>query len=704
MRLTDLTAVPGAAGHEIVIGWRAPGTALPGARVVRRPGAFPVGPEPASPSEGVVVADTAGGAPVPVEDLGDGLLRVRDTGLAEGMHYYQVFPHAGSPAVYDDDPGNRIAAIASAPYGFADRLARLLPAVYHRFDIATPAAAADPAVPAAVAPEHLGEGQLRRFLHLPGAELDRLYSDIGSLLDLADVRQVDGRLLPLLAAWIGWRTDFELGYDQQRAEIAHAPALYQATGTIPAAEAAVRRITGWPTRTKEYVDNIVTTNRPERRTLWLATLQNGTWRVGDVPLSIDSSPHGRPVAVSAPDGSLTLVYHAAVDARHEIRSKRHRDGQWQPSEPVVVRSVVDRDPAAAQQEDVTWVFWSVLDPATGTWRIDLRTRGPEGWGAVSTFRDGPADTAIRRAPAAAVDHDGALWLFWQESAGPTTPWRWRHARYSGDPWSPLPATGTDVPVPAGPPAESDLTVIARPPQAADPAAEFRRIGVFWAGRVPVPGEPEQTRWRIAARFKDGSDPADAGDWTAPVTLPGPDEHRHDREPAARVAPDGAVQVLFASTRDGGWSVHRSDLALDPLTWSAPQALTGPPFSERAPLPFSLAGDGTTDTVCVRSNRSITRTSTAHAATVTVDRRWSGCTTVRTTDAAALALRGTYEDHLTYTYDTGHSDADRFARDAVGLFLQSGGASPEDVATARERLRRVLPEFMPATDRAVLDIS
>lgn len=703
MRLGELTAVPGAAGHEIVLSWRAPGPALPGVRVVRRSGAFPDGPEPASPGRGVVVADSAGGAAVPVEDLGDGLRRVRDGGLAEGVHYYQVFPYAGTPAEYDDDPDNRIAAAAGAPYGMADRLARLLPAVYHRFDVAVPAAAADPAIAAAVAPEHLHEGQLRRFLGLPAAELDRLYGDIGSLLDLSDVRRVDGRLLPLLAGWIGWHTDFELGCDQQRTEIAHAPALYRTIGTVPAVEAAVRRITGWPVRTKEYVDNIVTTNRPERRTLWLATPQAGSWQVGADPLSIDSSPHGRPVAVRAPDGALTLIYHAAVDARHEIRAKQHRDGEWRPSEPVVARGGVDRDPAAAQQGAVTWVFWSVLDPATGTARIDLRTRGPAGWSAVSTFRDGPADTALRRAPAAAVDHDGALWLFWQESVGPQAPWRWRHARFPGDPWDPRPAGGSPLPVPGGPAMESDLTVVARPPQAADPAGGFRRIGVFWAGRVPVPGEPEQSRWRVVARFKNGADPA-ADDWTDPVTLPGADEHRHDREPAAHVTPDGDVQVLFASTRDGGWSVHRADLELDPPAWSAPQALTGPPFSDRAPLPLSLAGTGALDVVCFRSNRSITRTSTTHGTAVTVDRRWTGCTTVRTTDAAALALRGTYDDHLTYTYDTGRTDAERFARDTVGLFAQSGGALPDAVAVARERLRRVLPEFMPATDRAVLDIS
>lgn len=704
MRWAELTAVPGAAGHEIVLTWRSAGPVVPGARVVRRSGMFPSGPEPATPGAGIVVADTAGGTPAAVEDLGGGRLRVRDTGLAEGMHYYQVFPHTGAPAVYDEEPDNRIAAAAGAPYGFTERLAALLPAVYHRFDIATPAASAHPEVAAAVAPELQALGQLRRFLVLPGSELDRLYGDIASLLDLADVRRVDGRLLPLLAGWIGWRTDFGLDYDRQRIEIAHAPALYRTIGTVPATEAAVRRITGWPVRTKEYVDNIATTNRPERRTLWLATRDGGSWQLGDEPLSIDSSPHGRPVAARAPDGSLTVVYHAAADDQHELRAKRFADGQWQPSEPVVARGLVDRDPAVAQQGATTWLFWSVLDASSGTWRIDLRTRGPVGWGPVQAFSDGPGDTAQRRYPAAAADSDGALWLFWQESAAPAAPWRWRHARYPADPWNPLPGNGFDVPAGSGPEAEADLTVVTRPAQPGDPAPEFRRIGVLWAGRVPVPGQPEQSRWRVAARFKDGSDPAVATDWTPVITLPGADDLRHDREPAAHVTPGGAVQVLFSSTRDGGWSARRSGIGLDPLAWNASQALTGPPFSERAPLPLSLADSGQIDAIVVRSNRSLVRSSSTHAATVTVDRRWSGSTTVRVRDTGALNLRGSYDDHLTYTYETGRTDADRFARDAVGLFLDSGGAPPGDIQDTRERLRQVLPEFMPATDRAVFTIS
>ena len=707
MRLERLRAVPDPAGHLIEITWQAADPVLaPGARVVRRAEAFPVTPDPATASAGVVVADTAGSAPVPVEQLAGGLLRVRDGGLAEGTHYYQVYPYAGAAPDYDDDPANRVAAAAGAPYGLAAWLAEHLPAVYHRFDIATPAAADDPLVAALTSPEHHDQGQLRRFLELPGAELDRLYGDIGSLLQLADPRQVDGRFLPLLASWIGWRTDYRLGYDQQRAQVVQAPALYRATGTVPGAVAAAHRITGWPVQVKEYVDNVAVTNHPERRNLWLAQRTGaGDWEVGEAPLSIDSSPHGRPAVVAGPATDLTLIYHAAVDGSHEIRWKQRSNDEWQPSEPVVATQVPGREevrtePAAARQGDVTWVFWSVQDRSSGTWRIDLRRRGPAGWSAITTFRDGATDTAERRSPAATVDPQGALWLFWLEGTGGQR--RLRHARFTQDPWVPVPSAGADVPGPAGQPLrpESPVSVVSRPPQGGDPVPQFRRVVVLWARRVAVPGQPGQTRWRVVARAKDGLDPADPTDWTSIERLTGADELRQDLEPTGIAAPDGSIHVVLASTRAGGWGVFRTRLTVAPLAFGTPAAITDPPFSHRHPVPLTLGADGDPDLVCVRSNRSLQHPSDALPRGWSNDRRWSGSTTVRVTDAAAIALRGTYEDHTTYTVDAGRSDEDHYARDTVGLFPDTTD-TPEVVSAGRARLRAALPDFIPVTCRAVL---
>ena len=74
-------------------------------------------------------------------------------------------------------------------------------------------------------------------------------------------------------------------------------------------------------------------------------------------------------------------------------------------------------------------------------------------------------------------------------------------------------------------------------------------------------------------------------------------------------------------------------------------------------------------------------------------------------AAAIALRGGSEDFATYTYDTGpaagRGDDDWYARDTVGLFLEPDTTDPAAVRAGGERIRRLLPEFLPATDRAVL---
>ena len=111
-------------------------------------------------------------------------------------------------------------------------------------------------------------GQLRRFLDLPGAQLDQWLSFALTIPDFADVRHVDGALLPLLAKWIGWRTDHRLEYDAQRNELRDAVSVYQTIGLIPSVEATVKRILGWESRAKEFVHNVSRANQPERLNIW----------------------------------------------------------------------------------------------------------------------------------------------------------------------------------------------------------------------------------------------------------------------------------------------------------------------------------------------------------------------------------------------------------------------------------------------------
>jgi phage tail-like protein len=707
MRLTDLTATARPEGNQIELTWNDPGAV----RVVRRRLAYPEIPVPGHPAEGIVVADSDAevGAPARLEILVDGRRRVVDTGLAaETVYYYAVFPHSGTPPSYDEEPANRVSAMATGCYDFAGLLHRLLPAIYHRYDTVLPEQVAAKDAVAAMDPVDRGRGQLRRFLDLPGGQLDQIYSAVRSLPDLIDVQRVDGRLLPLLAQWIGWRIDHRLGFLDQRAEIRNAPDVYRTIGTVPGVQATVLRITGRGSRTKEFVDNVALTNRPERLNLWLLRRLGGSWD-SDHPelLSLDDSYGGLATVVTT--GADTVLCYSTVKAgRQDLWQKIHTQTGWIGSEPVTTRPGVDRDPALAVQGDVLWLFWATYDDRSG-WRMDYRTRLPRPpggndatadpdqspgylWSGVQTLTAGPEDIVERRSPAVQVDGSGALWLFWRERSA--VGWTLRYNRFTGQPWAPTVEGAKDFPAGDGkdPRVESDVSLAFRPAGPGRPA----RICVLWSRQENVPGQPGQSRWRVVSRTKDGTDFADA-DWGGVVPLPVEDVTQHDREPSALIDADGALTVFWSSTRDGSWSVWQASLDLNAHSWGTPTRVTGGSFSDRWPLACVLAGEVV---LTYRSNRALTYRS-ARYATTTVDGRYSGATTLRTTNAVQIAQRGSYDDFTVYTYDAGRTDADLYARDTVGIFLDASKAADQSAEAGSDRLRRALPEFLPATARAVL---
>jgi hypothetical protein len=690
-RLASLRATPHPYGNRIDLSWRHPGAGeFPDLRVVRRTGAFPVAPEPAHPRHGRVVADTRPAPGVgPIAVGADGVWRASDAGLrGETVYYYALFPYRGEPPEFEVDSGNRVAAPATAPYGFADLMAELLPAVYHRYDTVTPR----PGAPG-LAPGDAGRGQLRRFLDLPGSHLDQLYSLARSLLDFHHLDRVDGRLLPLLAEWIGWKTDLRLGFDTQRNEIRHAPALYRAIGLIPTVAATVKRITGWESRTKEFVHNVLVSNRPERLNLWLRRRDGGGgWPRPERPLSLNYAYDGRPAAAADAEGSLWLFFHAFKRRRWEIWFKTRRGGEWSPSRPLDDRASFDRHPAAAAQGETLWVFWEAYDPPSRGRRIDLRTRRAGAWSEIDAAQPFAAGPAERHRPAALVDGDGGLWLFWLERAGGR--WTLRYNRHDGAGWQLDPPARLPLAAGEDPRVESDLAVLFHPGDPSQP------IWVFWARReaTAVPG---QTRWTIAYRVKAGLDPADDSDWSALRFPPKADPGDHHREPAARVAADGDLELFWASDRDGSWSIWRSTLDVATHAFGAAEAITAPPFTERGPLPVDDAGD---TLLFYRSNESLAYTSEVYRAQRTVDARYAGSTVAHTRNAAKIALRGDFDDIQTYVYDAGRGGArnndDRYARDTVGLYLEPDTADAAAIAGEVARLAAVLGEFMPLTDRAV----
>lgn len=689
MQLQQITAISHPAGNRIDLAWVNPDPGhFPGVRVVRREGSHPL-----RPKDGVLVAE------------GPGLTAAVDQPLkGETVYYYSLFPFTGSPPVYDVDRHNRASAMATAPYDFAGQMHRLLPAIYHRYDKLLPRPPFPPDMPL----EDRARAQLRRFLDLPGSQLDQLYSYARSLRDLYDVTRVDGDLLPLLAAWIGWSTDYQLELAAQRNEIRHAPFVYETIGLVPTIEATVKRISGWESRTKEFVHNIFLSNRPERLNLWLQRRTgNGPWSRPTEPLSLNFAYSGRPAAALTADGTRLLCYHRRAQGRWDIWYKISRDdGQtWMPSRPLTSRPEMDQYPAAAAQGDTLWVFWSVWDETKASladeapWHIDFRTHDGRDWSPVQVFRKARSRLT---APAAVVDDTKGLWLFWQEWDGGR--WQLKYNRHDGGDWQLREPASFPLDAGADPRVEDDVFVLF------NPASAKRRLWVFWSRQTTVASGG--TRSSIFFRTKQTLDP-NLSDWSAVGGLPkvGPGDDYNDREPAALVDGSGNINLFWSTDQSGPWLIRRNTLTAATLAWGTAEEVTTGPYSWRNSLPIAAGAD---TLLIYRSNEGVLYHSATYGATETLDLRYAGSTTIDTRNGAKNALRQKFDDFQAYTYDYGQPgepsddepplpvppEAYWYTRGTVGLYLTPDTNDDALIKNAVERMRPVLSEFMPATERAV----
>jgi phage tail-like protein len=568
----------------------------------------------------------------------------------------------------------------------------LLPLIYHRYDTALPRTP-----PPGMSPEDQERGALRRFLELPGQQLDQLDSLARAMLDFLDLNRVDGRLLPLLAQWIGWNTDYSLEIEAQRNEIRHAPQIYQSIGLIPVVEATVKRISGQDSRSKEFVHNVATTNRPELLNLWWRRRTGGVWNTPEL-LSVDAAFDGRPAVARDEVGLLWLFYHQAEITHTEDGAERARTRVWfktfdagtgwAASQLLSEGALVYKDPTAALQGTRLQVFWGTYDPQSNRWRIELRSHSGGSWSPAATFvppEGGP--TVSRRHPVAVADNAGGLWLFWLEQVGDR--WVLKYNRHNGTIWQVNPSPTFPADGGQDPRVVDDTFAVFHPTDAA------QRLWVFWARQDAT--TPGQSRWTVAYRVKAGLDPTVSADWSTIRTLPkaaGNDDH--DRAPAALVRAGGNLEVYWSSHRSGSWSVWGNLLNRATQAWGTAENLAATPYTAAAPVAMP---DGADTLLIYRSSESLRYVSALYGATESVDFRYAGSTTVDTRNTARLALRGSFDDPQTYVYDAGsqglRTNDDWYARDTVGVFLPAGTDEP-----TISRLNRVLREFMPLTDRAV----
>jgi phage tail-like protein len=206
-----------------------------------------------------------------------------DTGITSEKMYYYAMLRLGSNEL------STAQAMASTYYGIAEKLFRFLPAIYQRMD----------------ASAENSSGQLKRFLEIFGSQYDYVRSFTSAMRMFSDPQQIEGTLLPLLAGWIGWKTDFTRNLAQQRNDLRSAPSLFKTAGTAANLRATINRLNTWNAHIKEFIHSIAISNEPERLGVY-QVYENSKPRLVSRQFSFD----GHPAMCRDEAGRLWVFYHA----------------------------------------------------------------------------------------------------------------------------------------------------------------------------------------------------------------------------------------------------------------------------------------------------------------------------------------------------------------------------------------------------------
>jgi phage tail-like protein len=595
---------------------------------------------------GAPVVRVVGLDETPDPDLGVTVRRfaVEDRALSAHLpRYYTLFRTGGGlPGGWETRREWRASATPTARYGFAERMYGLLPAVHARYD--------EPE------PRDRGRGQLRRFLTVFGAGTDQLRGLAESLRLRHDVHHARADLLPRLSRWIGWEPDLTSTVQAQRRDLLHAPEVFATVGTLPNVRALVNRVTGWQCRTREFVHSVMLTNAPEEVPyweLWTQRLDGGVWTEPEQVVAGESFD-GRPAAVLA-GGTGWLFWHSDRGGRREIWMQRPgmdpapRRVMLDAPDDGDALGYTDEDPAVVVDGGRVRLFWS--SDRDGRWNLWTRLVEPLPAGAPERVTD---HAAADRRPAAMMDGLGRLWLFWHsDRRGPTDIWaQVREGGVWGPPFRVTTAERRD---------EMPAAVV-------DGAG---RIWLFWSADG---GDRRTVMYQVL----------DGGAWSVPavaVENAGP-AHR-DESPAA-ILRGGEVWLFWHSDRGVGWNVWtaRHDGVTPGTPFTAPAPLAPQPEADKDPLAVEDAG---ILYVIWRSQRRAPRYRSR---------------TLDTSDAGVLEALGQFHDRAHYTYDTARTNADWYARDAVGIYLEPDTVDPDAIVREVERLAAFMEPFRPLPVRYV----
>ena len=382
-----------------------------------------------------------------------------------------------------------------------------------------------------------------------------------------------------------------------------------------------------------------------------------------------------------------------------------------PSSPLISGETyyIYKYPSVAQYGDQLWLFWVVCDEsgATPKWSIQYRQRQDARWSATGPaepellntalnpfIRTGSYDASVpRRSPQTIVDANGRLWLFWLEQIRGR--WQLHYNQHDGANWGepilfPL-DSGADARI------FSDLQVTVD--------TDTDNIYVCWSRQADI-STAGLRRSQVVYRVKANSN-FDGANWSPIRELPKDttSDNHHDREAYLTFTSTGQPEVFWSSDRaDSGWSIWRGVITnLATNTWDQIERITPGETSQYGALPIPI---GNRLLLFYRSNRHVTYQSDVYRSAQSHDLRYSGSTALKVRHVQKNQLNevAPVMDSQCYTYDTGENnvrdDADRIARDTVGVFLQAQTYTEEAIAQEVARLRPVVAEFMPVTDRAV----
>lgn len=396
-------------------------------------------------------------------------------------YYYQL----DSPSLPDGPDRDRFrdTATPGEVHGNHRTLYEMIPEVYRRHDTVTRA----PDAGTGLLPEaSVAGGQLRRFVDTFGAAADAMLSSADGLRSLRSVSDVDRKFLPLLAQWIGWDLTVEADVARQRNEIATAPRLYGAVGSIPGLRSVVDHYTGWSTRVAEFAQHITRTNVAPQRNLFASVLRDGAWWGADdaAPLLGFAAPGDTAVGAEGVAATLTGAATEPFALRPGMSLSIAVDGGLPATVTFGAADFADVGQATAGEVAVVVnrvVGAVAADVVAGAVRLRSPLVGEDSRVAVSTSDASlvSLDGAPRGRLATVVDAAERLWVAYATTVGAGTAARLQVKAYLRGRW------------------QDTQPVEARPmaPQA-DPAMAELPGGTLWLAWVENPDtDHAELRWR-----------------------------------------------------------------------------------------------------------------------------------------------------------------------------------------------------------------